>query len=972
MYRVRQYKLLLIMIVIVFATGVVWSGASAGTPSRDVFAYEVLGLAEPAAGGNALIVNGASFYETDGWRLEDVENEINDLLAAGVDVAVRGGWLGIADYSFYFYIPEGVTLIWAANISGANQDDDFVSILPPWDEETGGCFVLAGGTVEYYGPKACVYSADVELIVESGVIAAYGEGCRALYHQAGDISLKGGEIHAEGDLSKGISFWDRADAFRIDGCTITATGNDSYAVYFEGGDAGQDSTYKFVSGKIVGAANINDYIGEMLYAIDGWDGGGNGALAAAANLVKDTVTVTGAVNGASYGLDLNIPAGVTVVWDAEASSAADFEAEDPNGDDVAPGFGLVNLTGAGTFVVSPTGTLTVEGGAANAIYAEGAAVAVRGTVKYKGDADRRGAAVNGASRVVLDGGSISAEGEGSNAVFFPPKGEFNYLSGEIRGALAPYPGMPYADFESKYGLSRREAGKQLTVNLPALPVGVGAAYEDIRVYPRGAENGFPSLVDPESVNISGATLRFATTAQLPPGFTGADIIDLTVSSYFYRDYHIRIEVGLTPDDLLPPHRTPSAQIDFATERLTGLEPGVGYAVTVSDPAGSGGRGKAGQMAATADANGSIPIEPAWFGQSILIVKSGDRWGNSDSSGQLLNIPARPGIAGLGGVKGGAGMLVGLNYLMEYKLNSAKGWAAATGNSVSGLPAGMYHVRLRATATEFAGEVSQVEIGSDLTTSGGAAIQDAGGSGGANDSADPDPDAVVAPEAPRQVTPQPAEPWRATPQQEEPQTVEPQQEEPQPATPQQEQNPGLFFDVKPDDWFYGDVKYVYENGLMSGVEAGIFDPEGTINYATLLTVLYRMDGEPDVSGLDYAYSDVYRGAWYGDAVKWAAVNGIMSGFEDGIFSPADIIVTREWLATTFTRYMAYAGINPLLNDEYRVFADEGQISDFAKGAVQTMNKLDVLRGGGEQKINPKSIANRAEFAAMLHRFAELNK
>jgi len=225
-------------------------------------------------------------------------------------------------------------------------------------------------------------------------------------------------------------------------------------------------------------------------------------------------------------------------------------------------------------------------------------------------------------------------------------------------------------------------------------------------------------------------------------------------------------------------------------------------------------------------------------------------------------------------------------------------------------------------------------------------------------------------APVQVEPAKEEPAQAEPLLEEPAQAAPVQDEPKQEFPEQKE--AFFLDVKADDWFYGDVNYVFENGFMTGNDKNMFNPGETLTWAAFLTVLYRFDGSSDVTGLDSTFDKVYGNAWYKDAVKWAAAKGIGSGFEDGVFNPVDILVTREQMAAAILRYMTHAGIVLPVDLEYRYFADENQISDYAKGAIQTLNKLDIIRGNANGMINPKGSATRAEFAAMLHRFTELTK
>ncbi len=184
----------------------------------------------------------------------------------------------------------------------------------------------------------------------------------------------------------------------------------------------------------------------------------------------------------------------------------------------------------------------------------------------------------------------------------------------------------------------------------------------------------------------------------------------------------------------------------------------------------------------------------------------------------------------------------------------------------------------------------------------------------------------------------------------------------------------FTDIKETDWFYDDVAFVFSNDLFNGVSQNEFAPRMTMSRAMLVTVLYRMhtlfgaEGSVEAD-YDNPFDDVPEGKYYTEAVKWAAANGIVMGNGDGAFDPNGEI-TREQLAVILYRYMQYAKIDYEVTDEYISFEDGSSISNFAKDAVQVMNKSGIIRGIGNGKIAPKNSATRAEVAAMLHRFIEM--
>ena len=178
----------------------------------------------------------------------------------------------------------------------------------------------------------------------------------------------------------------------------------------------------------------------------------------------------------------------------------------------------------------------------------------------------------------------------------------------------------------------------------------------------------------------------------------------------------------------------------------------------------------------------------------------------------------------------------------------------------------------------------------------------------------------------------------------------------------------FTDVKPGDWFYEAVQYAAEKGLMNGVGDGKFDPNGTTTRGMIVTILYRLEGEPAIrSGMPF--SDVKESDWYAKAVSWAERKGIVTGYGDGRFGPNDPI-TREQMATILYRYaqtkgQGFQGLWSFQLD----FPDAGDVSPWATEAMSWMVMQGVV-GGKDGKLAPGGSASRAEAAAMLMRFASL--
>lgn len=180
----------------------------------------------------------------------------------------------------------------------------------------------------------------------------------------------------------------------------------------------------------------------------------------------------------------------------------------------------------------------------------------------------------------------------------------------------------------------------------------------------------------------------------------------------------------------------------------------------------------------------------------------------------------------------------------------------------------------------------------------------------------------------------------------------------------------FADVNAGDWFYRDVLFSYEKGLMSGMDAAAFAPYANTTRAQIAVIFYRMEGSPAVEG-ENSFTDVVRGsgtAWFYDAVTWAQQNGIMGGYDNSSFAPNDPI-TREQLAAIFYRYAQYKGYDTTQGGmAIREFGDYESISDYAMSAMAWAVNTGLVKGDSNL-LYPKGTATRAEIAAMLHRFVE---
>ena len=184
------------------------------------------------------------------------------------------------------------------------------------------------------------------------------------------------------------------------------------------------------------------------------------------------------------------------------------------------------------------------------------------------------------------------------------------------------------------------------------------------------------------------------------------------------------------------------------------------------------------------------------------------------------------------------------------------------------------------------------------------------------------------------------------------------EEPAPAMP--------FTDVKEGDWFYEEVLYAYENGLMNGVGDNRFAPNSATTRGMLVTILYRLEGEPAVTG-EAGFDDVAAGQWYTDAVIWAAANDIVNGIGDNQFGPENTL-TREQLVTMLYRYAQNKGYDVTASADLSGYPDAGQIQSWAQEAM-TWAVAEGIVEGMDGNLNPAGHATRAQIATILMRFCE---
>ena len=177
----------------------------------------------------------------------------------------------------------------------------------------------------------------------------------------------------------------------------------------------------------------------------------------------------------------------------------------------------------------------------------------------------------------------------------------------------------------------------------------------------------------------------------------------------------------------------------------------------------------------------------------------------------------------------------------------------------------------------------------------------------------------------------------------------------------------FTDVKADDWFYEAVKYVYDNKLMDGTSATTFAPLMTTNRAMIVTILWRLEGQPETDAT-LSFTDVESGVWYTDAVNWAASKSIVKGYSDTVFAPNDT-VTREQLATILYRYAEYKEYDVSAKGDLTTFADGANTSSWATEAMEWAVGYKLLSGKGGNVLDPTGTATRAEVAQIFMNFAQ---
>lgn len=184
------------------------------------------------------------------------------------------------------------------------------------------------------------------------------------------------------------------------------------------------------------------------------------------------------------------------------------------------------------------------------------------------------------------------------------------------------------------------------------------------------------------------------------------------------------------------------------------------------------------------------------------------------------------------------------------------------------------------------------------------------------------------------------------------------------TPYPDQGELPFRDVYKTAWYYDAVKYCYDNNLMNGVTTTLFQPNTQVTRAMVCAVICNLEG-----GASRGYQifwDVPQGQWYSDVVNWCARNGIVNGYGNGAFGPEDP-VTKEQLASMLHKYAAYKGWQTWETTDLSDYRDAWQISSWAYNTVSWAVAADIMKGDYYHQLYPQATADRAELATMLRNF-----
>lgn len=338
------------------------------------------------------------------------------------------------------------------------------------------------------------------------------------------------------------------------------------------------------------------------------------------------------------------------------------------------------------------------------------------------------------------------------------------------------------------------------------------------------------------------------------------------------------------------------------------------------------------------------LEPGYVWEDDTATDKIIAWSIAKADG-----PAAP--SGLQGVKptrknGADGKIKGTTAAMEIADNAGFADAREAGEGqTSGYAAGTYYVRVKSTATHEAGDYATVSVPAYVPAVQGGGSENSGGN---SDNENP-----PVPPADLEETGSPAQEEQA---------------EPRGAEEDGSQQSAVVFTDTVNHWAKNDIDFAVSRGLFRGTSADTFSPEDAMTRGMFVTVLGRLATAEVKQYGQSRFVDVSNNAYYMGYVEWASENGIVSGIGNGAFAP-NRPITREQLAVMMLNYAKTFGI-PLPNvQEAMDFADNADISAYAKEAVKQMQMAGILSGKSGNRFDPKGTATRAEVAAVLHRFAE---
>lgn len=182
------------------------------------------------------------------------------------------------------------------------------------------------------------------------------------------------------------------------------------------------------------------------------------------------------------------------------------------------------------------------------------------------------------------------------------------------------------------------------------------------------------------------------------------------------------------------------------------------------------------------------------------------------------------------------------------------------------------------------------------------------------------------------------------------------------------NPYPFLDISGGEWYQGAIDYVNYYSIMTGLTPTTFGPTDNLARAQFAVILHRMNGEPQISYTP-KFHDIASGQWYTNAILWAESTGVVTGYSNGNFGPADMI-NREQMAVMMYRYALHKGLDTSINEDFSHYQDAYRVSDFAERAMGWAIGNDIITGKyNETLLDPQGNASRAECATIIMRFCE---